>query len=235
MSLWVRNVQSLLNIFLKSNCPLCQRPTDQEVCQNCTQQLQRCCLPNPSVLWHQPLPVFAWGSYGGTLKLAIAAMKYKNHPEIARPLGQYLGNTWLSNSPARNTKCIVVPIPLHPNKQKKRGFNQAALIAQSFCETTGLQLKVNGLERVEETEAQYNLSVSEREKNLFKAFRIGQDFHHTLKAPVLLIDDIYTTGATAKSATQTLNDFGIGVLGTVAAALTYNQNNPSYNLDKNHT
>ncbi|KYC41878.1 alpha-L-fucosidase [Scytonema hofmannii PCC 7110] len=229
MQFWGRNFQSLLQIFLKSNCPLCQRSTSQEVCQNCTQQLQRSCLPNPGVFWNQPLPVFAWGSYGGTLKLAIAAMKYKNHPEIARPLGQYLGNTWLSSSPAWDTKCIVVPIPLHPKKQKKRGFNQAALIAQSFCETTGLQLKVNGLERVEETEAQYGLSVSERKKNLAKALRVGQDFRRTSKAPVLLIDDIYTTGATAKSATQTFHQAGIGVLGMVATAITFNQNNPSYN------
>ncbi|GAA6617986.1 ComF family protein [Scytonema sp. NUACC26] len=229
MPLWMRNFQSLLNIFLKSNCPLCERPTSQEVCQNCTQKLQRSCLPNPGVRWNQPLPVFAWGSYGGTLKLAIATMKYKNHPEIARPLGQYLGNAWLSSSTARNTKCIVVPIPLHSEKQKKRGFNQAALIAQSFCETTGLQLKVNGLERVQETEAQYGLTVSERQKNLAKAFRIGQDFRHILKTPVLLIDDIYTTGATAKSATQTLHQSGIRVLGIVATATTFNPNNPSYN------
>lgn len=117
MAVWERNFQSLLNIFLKSCCTLCQRSTCQEFCQNCHQQLQRAYLPNPSVFWHEPLPVFAWGSYG-TLKLAIAAMKYKNHPEIARPLGHYLGNTWLSSSPARNTKCTVVPIPLHPNKQK---------------------------------------------------------------------------------------------------------------------
>lgn len=220
MQPWIKSFESLLNLFLKSNCSLCQRSTAQEFCQYCAKQLHKCHLPNPCIYWKQPLPVFAWGAYGGILKMAIAAMKYENKPQIARPLGQWLGEAWLLNLPLFDSRCAVVPIPLHPHKQKQRGYNQAALIAQSFCETTGVKLKLNGLERIRETQAQFSLSASEREKNLTKAFGIGQDFRHRSQDSVLLVDDIYTTGATARAAIYTLNQAGIAVLGIVTTATT---------------
>ncbi|MBW4615889.1 MAG: ComF family protein [Desmonostoc vinosum HA7617-LM4] len=218
---WTQNIKGLLNLFLQSHCPLCQRSTSSEFCQNCTKQLQNCHLKNHNFLWQEPIPVFGWGVYGGPLKRAIAAMKYENQPQIARPLGQWLGETWLLNSPIGDHQAVVVPIPLHANKQKQRKYNQAALIAKSFCETTGLRLKLNALERVRETKAQFGLSVSEREGNLVEAFAVGQEFRRRLShLPVLLVDDIYTTGATAKSAVQTLSQCGIVVLGLAAVATT---------------
>ncbi|BAY48650.1 hypothetical protein SAMD00079811_62760 [Scytonema sp. HK-05] len=219
MKNWTQNFKGLLNLFLQSNCPLCQRPTSQDLCQNCSRQLQKCHLKDPKYLWKDPLPVFAWGAYSGILKRAIAAMKYENQPQIARPLGQSLGEAWLLHTPVYE-KIVVVPIPLHANKQKDRGYNQAALIAQSFCETTGLKLKQNGLQRVRATEAQYSLSASKRAKNLTEAFGIGKDFRRRPEVPVLLVDDIYTTGATAMSAMQTLNQAGMKVLGLAACAIT---------------
>lgn len=208
----------LLNLFLESNCPLCQRPTSKEFCQDCVRQLQRCQLPHSS--WQGQLPIFAWGVYGGTLKRAIAVLKYENQPQLARPLGHWLAEAWL-NSQLASTQVIVVPIPLHPNKQKQRGFNQAAVLAQSFCEMTGLELQQKGLERTQETTAQFGLSVSDREKNLAMAFQLGSGFrHHRPRHPVLLLDDIYTTGATARSAAQTLQQQGIVVCGMVAIATT---------------
>lgn len=72
-----------------------------------------------------------------------------------------------------------------------------------------------------QTQAQFGLSVSGREQNLKTAFAVGQEFRHRLpNVPVLLLDDIYTTGATARSAVQTLREYGIVVLGLVAVATT---------------
>ncbi|MBW4447570.1 MAG: ComF family protein [Spirirestis rafaelensis WJT71-NPBG6] len=218
MLTWTKNLKGLLNLFLESSCPLCQRQTSQEFCQYCVKQLHSCHLVDTNSRWQESIPVFAWGMYSGSLKRAIAAMKYENHPQIARPLGQWLGEAWL-NSPQRNQRLIVVPIPLHSSKQKKRGYNQAALIAESFCQTTGLKLKQNGLARVRDTEAQFGLSALEREKNLAEAFALGKQFsHYRPNLPVLLIDDIYTTGATAKSAVQVLHQCGIAVEGLAALA-----------------
>ncbi|MBD0263705.1 MAG: ComF family protein [Tolypothrix sp. Co-bin9] len=218
MLTWTRNLKGLLNLFLESNCPLCQRQTSQEFCQYCVKQLHSCHLAEPNSRWQESIPVFAWGMYSGSLKRAIAAMKYENHPQIARPLGQWLGEAWL-NSPQTNRRLVVVPIPLHPGKLKKRGYNQAALIAESFCQTTGLKLKQNGLARVRDTEAQFGLSALKREKNLTEAFALGKQFsQYRPNLPVLLIDDIYTTGATAKSAVQVLHQCGIAVEGLAALA-----------------
>lgn len=214
-------LKNLLKLFLQNNCPICERSTPHQICQYCNKQLQSSHLQNPKVLWKAPLPVFAWGNYGGTLKRAIAVMKYENHPEIGRLLGQYLGETWLLNSISPHQQPVIVPIPLHPKKLKTRGFNQAEIIAQGFCEITGLKLKANGLSRIKETEAQFSVSGAEREQNLAKAFSLGSDFsrrHPDL--PVLLVDDIYTTGATVKSAIYTLNQSNISVLGVAAVAKT---------------
>ena len=217
MQKWTQNLKDLLNLFLESNCPLCQRPTSQEFCQDCTKQMQSCQLRH-STWWEGQLPVFAWGMYGGTLKHAIAALKYQNQPQLARPLGDWLARAWL-NSQLASQSLIVVPIPLHSNKQKQRGYNQASLLAQSFCDSTGLPLQNNGLERIRETEAQFGLSVLEREKNLAMAFRLGSGFRrHHPASPVLLLDDVYTTGATARSAVQTLQRHGIQVYGLAALA-----------------
>ncbi|BAZ48016.1 hypothetical protein NIES4103_06210 [Nostoc sp. NIES-4103] len=214
-------LKGLLNLFLQSNCPLCQRITPDDLCQYCAKQLQSCHHKDPTSLWQKPIPVFAWGMYGGSLKRAIAVMKYENQPQIARPLGQYLAEAWLLNLPSNERQLVVVPIPLHASKQKQRGYNQAALIAQSFCQVTGLKLKQNGLQRVRETKAQFGLSASERENNLAEAFAVGPELRDRyLNTPVLLMDDIYTTGATANSAVQTLRQCGFTVLGLAAVATT---------------
>lgn len=210
----------LLALFLKSNCPLCDRPADAELCQSCQRQLLRCQLVNPSHLWQGELPVFVWGSYGGVLKRAIAALKYDNHPHLARPLGHWLAQTWLKSPVGTQAKKLtVVPIPLHAVKLKKRGYNQAELIAQSFCDVTGYKQQPFGLERMRETEAQFGLSVQAREQNLTDALKIGKSFQKSPPtSPVLLVDDIYTTGATVRSAAQALQKRGIGVYGVVAIA-----------------
>lgn len=210
----------LLALFLKSNCPLCDRPAKVDLCEYCQRQLQRCQLPTPSEFWKGELPIFVWGNYSGILKRAIAALKYDNQPQLAHPLGHWLAQAWLQ-SPAitHSKKLTVVPIPLHSTKLQQRGYNQAELIAQSFCEITGYKQQPQGLERIRTTEAQFGLSAQAREQNLTDAFRVGKRLHkHPSHSPVLLVDDIYTTGATIRSAAQALQRQGILVYGVVAIA-----------------
>ena len=214
--------KEILNLFLKSNCPLCDRPTPLEFCEYCQRQLQRCQLKNPSYGWQGELPLFIWGNYGGVLKQAIAALKYENKPELARPLGHWLGESWLKSSIAtKQKKLIVVPIPLHSSKLQQRGFNQAELIARSFCEYTGYQQQSLGLERIRATEAQFSLAPQQREENLANAFIVGKGFANKSASPVLLVDDIYTTGATVRAAAKAFRRRGIKVCGLVAVASSH--------------
>lgn len=216
---WTGLVKSFLNLFLKSNCPLCQRPAAGEFCSYCHKQLQRCQLTDPGRFWHSEQRVFVWGEYGGALKRAIFALKYDGNPQLAKPLGGWLAEAWLSFPELAIDNLTVVPIPLHQEKLKERGFNQAELLAESFCELTGLPLQRHGLERVKNTQALFALTPQQRQAEMKNALSLGKDFRRRRpRDRVLLVDDIYTSGTTVKSAIQILKLSGISVYGTVALA-----------------
>lgn len=216
---WLNN---WLGFAVESLCPLCQRSTARVFCPDCELQVWECqvssdpCQPQPTRAG-KPL-ILAWGQYQGGLKRAIAALKYQNHPEIARPLGEWLAQTWQQSR--QTARFTVVPIPMHVSKRKTRGFNQAELIARRFCDVTGLPLAAHGLERIQATQAQFQAgSASNRLQNLAGAFRVGAVFQKKRPChPVLLIDDIYTTGATIQSATISLQKQGIPVAGVAVVA-----------------
>ena len=220
---WTQGIfKSFLSFFLESNCPLCDRSSEEVICTYCEEQLQECRFPNPSKFWYQDLPLFVWGSYDSNLRQAIKALKYNNQPQLAEPMGKWMGKAWLNSSVGlKNHQVIVVPIPSHPRKMAERGFNQAELIARSFCGFTGFSLQPSGLVRVKETEAMFSLNAQQRQENVADAFALGKSWQkQSPRLPILLLDDIYTTGATIKAAAQTLQKNGIKVVGAITLATT---------------
>ncbi len=221
MGNWSARVKGWMNLFLKPNCPLCDRPGKPLLCPACDRQLQRQKFSLRQPLLRQTPPVLIWGRYGGVMKRAIAVMKYQNCPELARPLGYLLAETWLQSPLAKTQGLTVVPIPLHPAKEQKRGFNQAELLAKSFCELTGYPLEPRGLERVRDTEALNQLSPAQRRETLANSMTVGARLRRRQPKPgVILLDDIYTTGATCQEAIATLSQQGILVYGIAAIAST---------------
>ena len=211
--------KGLLSLFLKSNCPLCQRPAESTICFDCERKLQASQLSNPLQFWRQDLPLFVWGHYEGQLKRAIATFKYENHPELGELFGYNLGENWLKcNLLKKFPQLTVIPVPLHAEKQKQRGFNQAELIARAFCQITRYPLKNQGLVRIRNTEALFNLNPQERQVTVQQAFRLGQVDKQRIQQPILLVDDIYTTGTTARECVKVLNAHQFHVLGIVAIA-----------------
>jgi ComF family protein len=172
--------------------------------------------------WQGDLPLLAWGKYDGKLKQAIAALKYNKHPQIGELFGYWLGETWQDLGLIKpNINPIVIPIPLHGDKQKERGFNQAEMIAKGFCQITKYPLKVKGLTRIRATEAMFGLNPQQRQENIKQAFELDLSWQkHPPQTPILLIDDIYTTGTTAKEVTKLLQNKGIKVLGIAVIATT---------------
>jgi ComF family protein len=167
-------------------------------------------------------PLYGWGLYDGHLKQTLAKLKYNRQSRIAEPLGQWLGQfcldqTQLNENFMRDPPCVV-PIPLHRDRQRERGYNQAELIARSFCQVSGLPLKPQGLIRTQATLPQYGLTRGDRFRNLQNVFHLGPDLQ---KMPnhrhLMLVDDIFTTGATCKSAIATLNHHGFQVTGRQGA------------------
>lgn len=218
MNYWQPLLNQALNLFLKPNCPMCDRTAQAVFCKYCQRQIQDCQLLQPDRFWQGDLPLFAWGRYEGSVKQSIGKLKYDGHRSIGNIYGEWLAESWqkstLSNIP---TKLIVVPIPLHSEKLVSRGFNQAELIARSFCQVTGAKLDLS-LQRTRSTVAQFGLSKSARQANVADAFTL---VNSSLQPgdTVLLIDDIYTTGATVRSAANVirssqLNVFGVAVIAT---------------------
>lgn len=223
----------LLNLFLAEPCPLCQRSTAAGLCPSCCRQVRQCQAPTPCDRSLPSLTVLSWGRYEGSLRQVIGSLKYSGHTGTAQFLGTELGQTWLDYEPqprASSPAVAIVPIPLHPTRLQQRGFNQADLLAQAFCRLTRLPLYSHGLVRVQATQAQHSLSRQRRHQNLAHAFAVNPSLADTLKqSTVWLLDDIFTTGATAQSAAQTLRQRGIAVAGicTVARAVAWSTQNPA--------
>lgn len=217
----------LLNLFLAEPCPLCQRSTPAVLCPSCCRQVRQCQVPTLCDRSIPGLAIVSWGRYEGSLRQAIGSLKYNNHTGLARFLGTELGQTWLDQDLRPKTASrpvAILPIPLHPSRLQQRGFNQADLLAQWFCRLTRLPLHSDGLLRVQATQAQHSLSRLSRQQNLAQAFAVNPAQVNVLKqSTVWLLDDIFTTGATAQSAAQTLRRSGIAVGGicTVARAMAW--------------
>lgn len=152
----------------------------------------------------------AAGAYSGPLMPAIHALKYNGRTGLARPLGELLFIS-LAKWFDINQIDMVVPVPLHKSKLRKRGFNQAYLLVRNWHRTArsyGLALprekiKATVLARTQKTGSQTKLSRKERIENVKGAFCVTREADVSGKR-VLLVDDVYTTGATVNECAKTL-------------------------------
>ena len=158
--------------------------------------------------------VRAFGSYDGSLKTALHHLKYRSITQLARPLGSLLFATFLRHWPDRDID-FIVPVPLHPRKFRRRGFNQAFLLLRKWpalAEKTGIDLpggiiQRTALNRIRETDAQVGMNRRTRQANIQNAFTPGRGVDVSGKK-ILLVDDVYTTGATADACAEALRNAG---------------------------
>jgi ComF family protein len=215
---WQHLLTQSAELFLKPTCLNCDRPHQNfQLCNACASSLQNDRVPNDQCYQDSSANrVFAWGYYQNTLRRLLQVLKYDDQPAIADVLGQQLAQAWMQYPFPRLT---VVPIPLHADRQATRGYNQAELIARSFCRYTGLPLWADALVRSRNTTAQYELTATQRQQNLQSAFALNQkSLKYRPRSPILLIDDIYTTGTTVAAASETLRQAGRSVWGVAVVA-----------------
>lgn len=124
-----------------------------------------------------------------------------------------MAKSWINaNLHQQFPKLLVIPIPMHKSKQQQRGYNQAELIAHSFARQIGYRYQPNALIRIRETQPQFELGLNDRAQNLESAFSLAPNFKTNW--PILLIDDIFTTGATLRTVIKLLENHNIPIWGS---------------------
>jgi len=223
----MRTVDKILDLVFPRRCPVCHEITadrGQLICTECrkifTYVTDPYCIKcgkqlrnseklickgceNGKMYFEQGRSTFI---YDEAMRKSIYRYKYGNRPEYARYYSEEIFLR-LEGKIKEWKPDVIVPIPLHKSKLQKRGYNQSYLLAKELSVLTGIPVDNQILLRTKETEKQKNLGASERALNLKNAFKINPNGVQYLSA--MLIDDIYTTGATMNSAAKVLREGGI--------------------------
>lgn len=169
-------------------CPHCGRAVEQPVkaCDFCRRH-------------PLPLRVRAAALYTEPLRRAVHGLKYEGLFALASPLAALMVEEW----PCWSTPAdLVLPIPLHPERERERGYNQTVLLVREFCRRLNLEPDATALSRIRYTRPQVELGVRERLQNVRGAFRA--DRKKVTQKRILLVDDVCTTGATLTAAADAL-------------------------------
>jgi ComF family protein len=153
--------------------------------------------------------------YGECARDALHAFKFGGRRALAAPLGDLIAA--LGPSLPIAAVDVVVPVPLHPRRERERGFNQSWLLARRLAAAWGLTARADVLARRVATAAQTDLGAAARRLNVRDAFTVRRPELVTGRH-VLLVDDILTTGATAGECAVALRSGGAATVGVVTVA-----------------
>jgi len=138
-------------------------------------------------------------NYSEPLVTIIHRLKYEGLFALASPLGLEMANNW-PDWPAMPD--LILPVPLHPRRRRARGFNQSLLLAEHLGPATAIPVRSDILRRVRHTKPQIGLNPAQRAQNVSGAFATSPTA--VRGRHILLIDDVFTTGATMLAAAETL-------------------------------
>lgn len=144
--------------------------------------------------------------FTGNTRELVHQFKYNRRVLLRTPLA-LLTAAHLEDFAKAYRPDIIIPVPLHLKRLKERGFNQAILLGEIFARRWGPPLSRNNLKRIRWTEPQVNLGATERAANVKGAFAVTNGIEIAGKR-IFLVDDVYTTGSTAKECSQVLKRAG---------------------------
>jgi ComF family protein len=212
---WRALTDVLLTTLFAPPCAVCERvleqPLEGAVCDRCWRSIV--VTAPPFLRTGAVSSAAAVGEYDGTLRDIIQALKYQRRRSAAVRLAELMsvaGAHVLAGADA------VVPVPLHPRRERERGFNQADDLAH------GLGLPVRRvLRRLRATLPQVDLAAAERQRNVRNAFAVVQRStarRRVESAILVLVDDVITTGATLETCARVLLDAGAAEVRALTAA-----------------
>jgi ComF family protein len=187
--------------FFCEGCALLVTESTSAACPRCSEPGNFTAGACPRCLRRPPAFGRAWAAfaYEGAVTRAMQRFKYEDHPELARPLGELLARRaaeFLASAPG-----ALVPLPLHDARYRERKYDQTTLLAVTVAKAAGRALRDEVLTRVKATTRQVDLSEAQREANVAGAFELSGRVEG---AELVLLDDVLTTGATAREATRVL-------------------------------
>jgi len=223
-------LKDFIELFYPKFCASCEEPlnsAEQSICIACKFQFKRANFhDNPE----NEIEKRFWGkislagctSYAqyikdGLLQKAIYELKYKNNTEVGLELGKELGHQ-LKNSDRFSSIDIILPVPLHKLKKRKRGFNQCDFIAEGVSETLGCEWSDKHIKRTRFNRSQTGKNTYNRHGNTKRIFEPRQRKYLENKK-VLIVDDVITTGATMESCARALH--GIEGIKLYLASIAY--------------
>ncbi len=221
-------ITKLLKLFWPEVCPFCGKVSAQGICGECRKKTDRLKVREPKCMKcgkpvkdaeqeycrdcldarHEYDRGAALWVHKPPVNTSVYQFKFHNRrsfgsfyaKEMAAEYGEALAGWGID---------IIIPVPLYPGKYKKRGYNQAAVLARELGKVLDIPVEERLLKRIRETAPQKNLTPRKRRQNLNGAFSVEKRRRVFLKSrSVLLTDDIYTTGSTVDEAAKTLKKAG---------------------------
>jgi ComF family protein len=144
--------------------------------------------------------------YNEVARKLVARLKYGDRPELARFCGglmAHAGRELIADRP------VIVPVPLHRSRHFERRYNQSLELARVVARLSGLRVAPELARRTRRTRQQVGLSAEARERNVAGAFTIGAGAARLAGRPVLLVDDVITTGSTVTALTRAFKRAGV--------------------------
>lgn len=210
-----QRIYDITGFFFPVYCPVCGRVlhlAGEIICLSCEQKMPFThYIDDPD----NPVAQLFWGrteiagafsllrfEKGSSYQPLLHLLKYKGHKKMGVFLGRMLGAALKYSMLAQAD--LVLPVPLHPRKERKRGYNQSSLIARGVAEITGIPLHEKILFRRENTGSQTRRNRYERWENMEDVFGLCRDAEGYSDLSFLLIDDVVTTGSTLEACAITL-------------------------------
>jgi ComF family protein len=167
-----------------------------------------------------PLVQLEWcAPFAGAVRSALHQLKYSGERRLAQPLGEAVARRWQRVGQGAT---VIAPVPVHAERERQRGYDQAALIAEVTARSLGLPW-LRALERARATVAQFELGREDRSANVRGAFRV-RNTRGSRASPgmagqwVLLVDDVVTTGATLAACAVALEEAGAVAVSAIVVA-----------------
>lgn len=215
---WLRaQLHANLDKALPELCAACRCVNSNALlCAHCSRSQARAGLQTCVTVGGRELPAFAPYSYTSCVREAVHRLKFEAHPELARRAARAIHDVL---PPDFDTSAWWVPVPLEVGELAKRGYNQAALLANELAHSCAARSYPTLLQRNAGSAKQSQLLRAERLANLEQAFDLNVRARPLpVGSRIVLVDDVFTTGATARACCKVLCDCGYMVTAVVTLA-----------------